>query len=362
MLVKREAVTTAPWTAMRTGRRGQSLVYGVFTIVVLIGFVSLAVDLGRVQLAKTELRAAADAASLYAAAGLSQGVTAVQNRAVAAGAENKVDGTSLVVDPANDVAFGTWDAATRSFAVLTGSARSSATAVQVSTRRIAARNTHIPTPLASIVGRPGVDVQAVAIATRGNVVTAAVPAHACPWLAGMPSGSQVAATGWNTQPTVAPQHAPYQANGITLTPGTRLSFREIAGTTSYYNAQSYGPDGQSDFIATQDAANGINATTAPLNCLVGIFLDNRAPNTWAMAAAGNFSTAASRDFSTLSPPLKQVFFIGNGLNSAGQLQEFVIPAGATRLYLGIMDGAGWWWDNTGTLTTTMMDNKVRLVK
>jgi hypothetical protein len=76
----------------------------------------------------------------------------------------------------------------------------------------------------------------------------------------------------------------------------------------------------------------------------------------------DFSTSNSRNFTQLSPKLKQVFFIGDGVNDNGQLQDFVVPAGATRFYLGIMDEKGWWWDNTGTLSTTMMDAKVTLVK
>jgi hypothetical protein len=33
-----------------------------------------------------------------------------------------------------------------------------------------------------------------------------------------------------------------------------------------------------------------------------------------------------------------VFYIGDGLTSGGVLQEFVAPAGATRLFFGIPDG------------------------
>jgi hypothetical protein len=68
-----------------------------------------------------------------------------------------------------------------------------------------------------------------------------------------------------------------------------------------------------------------------------------------MAGTLDFSTAASRNFSTLSPQLKQVFFIGNGLDASGNLQSFTAPPGATHLYIGVMDEEGWWWDNTGTI-------------
>ena len=81
-----------------------------------------------------------------------------------------------------------------------------------------------------------------------------------------------------------------------------------------------------------------------------------------MPAEMDFSSAASRDFSSLSPKIKQVFFIGDGLDSNSQLQQFVVPAGATRFYLGLLDEKGWWWDNTGQLQTTMLDDTVTLVK
>src|SRR5262249_37922346 len=100
----------------------------------------------------------------------------------------------------------------------------------------------------------------------------------------------------------------------------------------------------------------------PITALMGIFLDDRQPSSYAMAASLDFSTGASRNFTSLSPRLKQVFFIGDGVNSSGTLQEFVVPSGATRLYLGIMDDSGWWWDNVGSFSASAMDDTVTLVK
>jgi hypothetical protein len=212
------------------------------------------------------------------------------------------------------------------------------------------------------MGQRTIDLTSVSIATRGKIVSGSLAAAACPWLAGMPNGSQVAATGGNPTPAVAPTNSPSLVSGLTIAGGVHLCFREASGITSYAGSGQYGPDGETDWIVAQDPANGINTTRAPIQSLVGIFLDDRVPNTYTQAASLDFSTAASRDFSTLSPGLKQVFYIGDGMNSAGQLQEFVVPTGATRLYLGIMDEKGWWWDNTGTISTTIMDSKVQLVK
>ena len=62
---------------------GVSNLYLVLVMTVLCGFVSLAVDLGRVQMAKTELQQAADAAALAGVSGLEAGVTEAQDRAIA---------------------------------------------------------------------------------------------------------------------------------------------------------------------------------------------------------------------------------------------------------------------------------------
>src|SRR3982751_5744795 len=76
--------------------RGFSAVYAIVCMVTVIGFVSLAVDLGRVQTAKTELRRAADAAARYAATGIRDNTA--RDKAVAAAAQNSVDGSPLVID------------------------------------------------------------------------------------------------------------------------------------------------------------------------------------------------------------------------------------------------------------------------
>jgi hypothetical protein len=72
----------------------------------------------------------------------------------------------------------------------------------------------------------------------------------------------------------------------------------------------------------------------------------------------DFSTASSRDFASLSPALKQVFFVGDGETSTGVLQEFVVPAGATRLFIGTMDEKGRWSDNSGSLSIEVTTSQV----
>jgi hypothetical protein len=94
---------------------------------------------------------------------------------------------------------------------------------------------------------------------------------------------------------------------------------------------------------------------APLAAVVGIFLDGGRPDQEGAAPATlDFTSPSARDFSTLSPQLRQPFFIGDGLRADGTTkQSFVVPPGATRLYIGIMDGQQW-SDNSGAYTSTIV--------
>lgn len=133
--------------------------YTVIMLAGLCGLVSFGVDIGRVQVAKTELQTAADAAARAAAAGLATSAAEARSDAVEAAAANVCDGSPVVLDPAADVEIGTWDPAAKTFTVGSGSA------VRVTARRIAARNTGIPLMFARVVGRDTCDIHAVAIAT-----------------------------------------------------------------------------------------------------------------------------------------------------------------------------------------------------
>jgi hypothetical protein len=56
----------------------------------------------------------------------------------------------------------------------------------------------------------------------------------------------------------------------------------------------------------------------------------------------------------VSPGVQQVFFIGDGLTGTGSgtTQQFVVPPGATRLFLGTMD-AYEWNNNAGSFGVTL---------
>jgi len=101
------------------------------------------------------------------------------------------------------------------------------------------------------------------------------------------------------------------------------------------------------------AGDGISNIRAPIDSLVGVFLSDSNPKS-SYAPAYIDSESYGIVFTHLSPLLKQVFFIGDGLTGTGArtVQTFLVPTGATRLYLGTMDGYQW-TNNYGSLSVTV---------
>ncbi|MGE5611770.1 MAG: TadG family pilus assembly protein [Bacillota bacterium] len=150
--------------SLRLHRRGFAAVYTVILLIALCGIVSLAVDMGRAQLAKTELQTAADAAVRAAAGGFDGGAAQARLDAAEVAAANRCNGRPVLLEPAADVEFGTWDPETKTFTAVSGFEEDSANAIRVTTRRIASRGTAIPLVFAPVVGVKSCDVQASAIA------------------------------------------------------------------------------------------------------------------------------------------------------------------------------------------------------
>ena len=189
---------------------------------------------------------------------------------------------------------------------------------------------------------------ALALGVTANAnATSIVPGTSDPWLAGMPSGSG-ASFG-----DVAPGQSPVQVL-ISFVAGDLFTFSS-SGATDHCSGGGCGLAGaDGDLIEppaghSSGAENGIANVVAPIDSLIGVFLGPAQPDLTAAPGALDFSTPALRDFASLSPLLKQPFFIGDGLrNDFITTQYFVAPAGATRLYLGTMDGFGW-FNNVGSL-------------
>lgn len=161
----------------RSARRGFAILWYSVVFLVLLGFVALAIDIGRVRLAKTELQTAADAAARAAAWHVRSDRDQARQVALNIAARNLCRGLAVALDPAQDIEFGQWDRATRTFILLQGGALAKADSVRIHTRRLAVRANPIPLIFARVVGLDSVDVQATATGTltggwpiRGGIV------------------------------------------------------------------------------------------------------------------------------------------------------------------------------------------------
>ena len=189
-----------------------------------------------------------------------------------------------------------------------------------------------------------------ASAASAQVSVGSVPGTSDPWLAGMPPGST--ASGGDTAPAQSPVLVGAPVN-VAL--GGTLTFIVTGEVSNTPVLQGLTPDGQAPTSHFAGTENGIAAVTAPLNSLIGVFLDNQQPNLAGPApGALSFTTPAELAYASLSPGLRQPFFIGDGLTGtgAGTPQVVNIPAGATRLFLGTMDGFGW-FNNRGAFAVTV---------
>jgi hypothetical protein len=200
-----------------------------------------------------------------------------------------------------------------------------------------------------------VALAALAAPMQAGAVGVRVPGTANPWLAGMPNGSI-------DPPDQAPGQSPVLVTGLDLGTLDVLTFSVRGGVANCPASNSStlccpecgrafpkadGPvPGQAGAIEvfTHAPVNGLSNIRAPINSLIGVFLGPGVPNVGPTPETLDFShDALGLDFLNLHPQLKQTFFIGDGLTGrgSGERQQFFVPEGATRLYLGTMDGAEW---------------------
>ena len=190
-------------------------------------------------------------------------------------------------------------------------------------------------------------------AVQAAPILITVPGTADPWLAGMPNGS-TASSG-----DVAPGQSPIEVLGLVFSAGDLLWF-SATGLTDHCTgggcglAPAEGDAFESSTGHSAGAQNGIGNVIAPIDSLIVLFLGPDQPSlTPAPGAVFDFSTAGSRNFAALAPGLKQPFFIGDGLmNDLVTVQTFQVPVGASRLFLGTMDGMGW-YNNVGSLAVSI---------
>lgn len=129
---------------------------------------------------------------------------------------------------------------------------------------------------------------------------------------------------------------------ISVQAGQAFTF-EATGKVDFYNGTSisraFGPDG-ANANGYMLGIKGISGYQGSGNALVGVFLTNKNPSSEVAPETLNFtSSGLGNAFSSLAPKIGQVFLIGDGYtgNGSGELQMFVTPSGATRLFLGTVD-------------------------
>jgi len=187
--------------------------------------------------------------------------------------------------------------------------------------------------------------------------TLSVPGASNPFLAGMPSGTTCC--GGDS----APGQSPVLAGAVTA--GSTLTFTSLSGGVSFSGGvPTDGPDGNSGSLVStavfEGGATVINGiagyNNTPVDALIGVFLGPGLPTTISPLPTDlDFGPSGlTTSFASLSPGLQQIFFIGDGLTGtgSGSVQNFIVPAGATRLYLGTVDGFGW-SNNTGAISVTV---------
>jgi Flp pilus assembly protein TadG len=358
----------------RQGRRGQTLILATACMTVMLGFLSLAVDFGRINVAKSELQSVTDAATRSAAQtmrSLSAGKSAASASAAALFAASKVDGATPTFDPNTDLTLGLWDPATKLF--IPATVQEGANAIKINAKVTIGGADRPFAFLSAIRGSMVVDVECVAMVS-GTKAQTYVSGNGNPWLAGMPAGSKTD----NLRPESPSlhDHAGSSPNAVNspgminlsesnIFSGQVILFDTVTGTANNVRSSvGFSPDGNLGFVVSLGTAsadnsaswsrsvNGLSNVKAPINSMVAVFLNDNAPNTTAAPSNLDFSTADARDYVSLAPQLKQVFFVGDGRRSNGEAQQITVPPGATRMFIGNMDA--WQWnDNSGGYNATI---------
>ncbi len=174
--------------------------------------------------------------------------------------------------------------------------------------------------------------------------TIAVPATSNPYLAGMPAGTKA------RREDMAPAASPALV-GMSLQGAAAVKF-SVSGAVAHGPIWPLEPaEGSRNLGYHIGSEHGISGVVAPFESLLGVFLGNERPDR-SRAPRSLIFRPKDREFTTLSPKLKQVFFIGAGVTKSGAARRFRVPPDATRLFLGTMDEYNW-NNNIGSFSVTV---------
>lgn len=169
--------------------------------------------------------------------------------------------------------------------------------------------------------------------------------------------------GWSGGPTGGGSLPP----AVALDGARTIVLESVTGTwTCQGNWQFVGPEGDCYNLAAQTNLTtptnvaGIVATSEAM--LTGVFVGPGVPSGPAPARLNFRPGFLTETFAAVSPLAQQTFYMGDGIGDPGVQQRFRVPAGATRLFLGMADGgssygfngvAGWYQDNSGSLSVAV---------
>jgi hypothetical protein len=368
-------------------RRGIALAYVGISFCAFAGIVSLAVDYGRWEMCKTQLQLAADAGARAGALTLASSYSTASSEATLVAGKNYVDTLPISSNATLLVQMLNWTSATN-YTVLSPANYSQANAVRVTVSYT------VPLTFGSIIGISTKPASASATAMMAvSSQSAYVGANGNIWLAGEPTGTQASFTSseWEGQ-NVNPAHPwqydiagpvgekaadgePYESptqSSISLVQGALIEVSNVSGSGNIQPGDTYGnAQGEENGVVNTPSDNwnhstgyeehGIADVTMPEDAVMAVFLGSSLPDDSAAPGSLDFSTSASRNYTSLSPLVKQPFYVGTGQTSSGNQQMIVVPNGATRLFLGMMDNMEW-SNNSGGYNVTITQYSVQMVQ
>jgi hypothetical protein len=184
------------------------------------------------------------------------------------------------------------------------------------------------------------------VAGAAHAATVIVPATTDIFLASQPGGST--ATGFFGTDT-APANSPIQ---LLVSGGGVVTFA-ASGSTSVDGSCFAGADGGCYADESGFSPSPASGTyKGPADALIGVFLGPGVTDVASGLPSLDYTDPSNMALASQSPSLNQIFFIGDGLTGtgSGSVQQFIAPAGATRLFLAVDDSYGSSVGNLGWLS------------
>jgi Flp pilus assembly protein TadG len=289
---------------------GLSFLYVILIMAIIMVFVSFAVDVGRMRIARAQLQTAADASARAGANALPRmtskiKATDVLDRAEAMAEQNKSLGETINCDRLDDIDLGQWDKVTRTFTELPDDRVLESNAVRTTTKRLTSRSNAVPLIFAPMTAA----IDAKVKPTVNEIETPAIA-----YVAGGPTRNFA---------VVGLDYINVKGNGVTIA--------------------SYSPPSTVDKQGASIASNG------DINAGNGNVLGDARPG-----VDGELDSGPNAQISGWQAPLDEpLLTTKDGIYKAVQdppspYTEITMPQGSDKT----PSGNGWSWTDTGQLNLT----------